>query len=141
MQGALPGSTQPADAENMTYRIAINGFGRIGRNYLRCALQRGMLGEEITVVAVNDLWDTPTLAYLLEYDSAFGPLGIEVRHDADTLIVGGHHIAVTAQRDPSLLPWAMHGVDLVIESTGKVRSREAAAAHLAAGAQRVLISA
>jgi glyceraldehyde 3-phosphate dehydrogenase len=125
----------------MTYRIAINGFGRIGRNYLRCALRRGILGERFAVVAVNDLWDPPTLAHLLEYDSAFGPLGMEVRVDEDTLVVGGHHIAVTAERDPSLLPWATHGVDLVIESTGKLRTRSAAAAHLAAGAQRVLISA
>ncbi len=125
----------------MTYRIAINGFGRIGRNYLRCALQRNMLGDDIAVVAINDLWDTPTLAHLLVHDSAFGPLSTEVRHDAGTLVVGGHHIAVTAERDARALPWAALGVDLVIESTGKFRTREAAGAHLAAGAQRVLISA
>jgi glyceraldehyde 3-phosphate dehydrogenase len=125
----------------MTYRVAINGFGRIGRNYLRCALQRGVLGEEITVVAVNDLWDTPTLAHLLARDSAFGPLKESVRQEADSLIVAGHHIAVTAERDPANLPWAEHGVDLVIEATGRLRTREAAAAHLASGAGRVLISA
>jgi glyceraldehyde 3-phosphate dehydrogenase len=125
----------------MTDRVAINGFGRIGRNYLRSALQRGMLGEEITVVAVNDLWDTPTLAHLLARDSAFGPLPEAVRHETDSLIVAGHHIAVTAERDPANLPWAEHGVDLVIEATGRLRTREAAAAHLAAGASRVLISA
>jgi glyceraldehyde 3-phosphate dehydrogenase len=93
------------------------------------------------VVAVNDLWDTSTLAHLLERDSAFGPLRENVRHEADSLVVGGHHIAVTAERDPANLPWAEHGVDLVIEATGRLRTREAAAAHLAAGARRVLISA
>lgn len=100
-----------------------------------------MLGEEIAVVAVNDLWDAATLAHLLAYDSAFGPLPMQVRHDAGTLVVGGHHITATAERDPASLPWAEQGVDLVIESTGKLRTREAAAAHLSAGAQRVLISA
>lgn len=125
----------------MTYRVAINGFGRIGRNYLRSALQCGMLGEEITVVAINDLWDTATLAHLLVRDSAFGPLREKVRHESDALIVAGHHLAVTAEPDPANLPWAEQGVDLVIEATGRLRTREAAAAHLAAGAGRVLISA
>jgi len=125
----------------MTYRVAINGFGRIGRNYLRCLLQRGVLGEAITVVAVNDLWDTATLAHLLQYDSAFGPLGHEVGYDDESLTVAGHRLAASSERDPAALPWADHGVDLVIEATGKLRTRAAAATHLEAGAQRVLISA
>ncbi len=125
----------------MTYRVAINGFGRIGRNYLRAAMKQQILGEAIAVVAINDLWDPATLAYLLEHDSAFGTLGHEVRVKDDSLIVGGHHIAVSSERDPASLPWAEHGVDLVIESTGKLRTRQAAATHLDAGAQRVLISA
>lgn len=125
----------------MTYRVAINGFGRIGRHYLRAAIQQQILGEAITVVAINDLWDTTTLAHLLAHDSAFGPLRHEVRVEDGSLVVAGHHIMVTSERDPAQLPWAEHGVDLVIESTGKLRTREAAAKHLDAGAQRVLISA
>jgi glyceraldehyde 3-phosphate dehydrogenase len=125
----------------MTYRVAINGFGRIGRNYLRAAIQQRMLGDTITVVAVNDLWDAMTLAHLLDYDSAFGPLGQEVRIEDGALVVAGHHIAVTSERDPAQLPWAEHGVDLVIEATGKLRTRQTASAHLDAGAQRVLVSA
>jgi glyceraldehyde 3-phosphate dehydrogenase len=125
----------------MTYRIAINGFGRIGRNYLRRLLERDNADAGFQVVAVNDLWDTGTLAHLLAYDSAFGPLGQEVGHDGDMLTVGGHRIPTFAERRPDTLPWADLGVDLVIESTGKLRSRDDAALHLKAGAGRVLISA
>jgi glyceraldehyde 3-phosphate dehydrogenase len=125
----------------MSYRVAINGFGRIGRNYLRCVLDRGLLGRGIDVVAVNDLWEPGTLAHLLAHDSTFGRLRWDVAHDADAITVDGTRIPVTSQRDPSRLGWADLGADLVIESTGRLRTREDAAAHLKAGAKRVLISA
>jgi glyceraldehyde 3-phosphate dehydrogenase len=125
----------------MTYRIAINGFGRIGRNYLRRLLEPGIANAGFQVVAINDLWDAATLAHLLEYDSAFGRLGHEVSFADDTITVGWHSIPVFSERTPEALPWADLGVDLVIESTGKLRTREDAALHLKAGAGRVLISA
>ena len=124
----------------MSYRIAINGFGRIGRNYLRRLVDRDMSNSGLQVVAVNDLYDAPALAHLLEYDSTFGRLGAEVSYTDDTLNVGWHTIPVFSQRSPEALPWADLGVDLVIESTGKLRTREDAALHLKAGAGRVLIS-
>jgi glyceraldehyde 3-phosphate dehydrogenase len=125
----------------MSYRVAINGFGRIGRNYLRCVLERGLLGRDITVVAVNDLWDPATLAHLLEYDSTFGRLRWDVAHDDAGLRVDGQHIATYQEKDPAMLPWSDLEVDLVIESTGRMRSRDDAARHLKAGARRVLLSA
>ena len=125
----------------MSYRVAINGFGRIGRNYLRCLLERDLLGRGIDVVAVNDLWAPGTLAHLLSHDSTFGRLRWDVAHDADSIVVKGSRIPVTSERDPARLDWGELSVDLVIESTGKLRTREDAAAHLKAGAKRVLISA
>jgi glyceraldehyde 3-phosphate dehydrogenase len=125
----------------MTYRIAINGFGRIGRNYLRRLLATDMADAGLQVVAINDLYDTATLAHLLEYDSTFGRLGAEVGHDDTTLHVGWHSIPVYAERSPDVLPWGDLKVDLVIEATGKLRGRDDAALHLKAGAERVLISA
>jgi len=125
----------------MTYRIAINGFGRIGRNYLRRLLAQDMANAGLQVVAINDLYDGGTLAHLLQYDSTFGPLGTEVSYDGDALNVGWHSIPTFAERTPDALPWGALGVDLVIESTGKLRTREDAALHLKAGAGRVLISA
>ncbi|HKT00021.1 MAG TPA: type I glyceraldehyde-3-phosphate dehydrogenase [Rugosimonospora sp.] len=125
----------------MTYRVAINGFGRIGRDYLRCVLERGLLGRGIEVVAVNDLWEPATLAHLLAYDSTFGRLRWEVACDAGDLAVAGFRIPVTSERDPANLDWAALDVDLVIESTGQLRARDDAARHLKAGARRVLISA
>jgi glyceraldehyde 3-phosphate dehydrogenase (phosphorylating) len=125
----------------MTYRVAINGFGRIGRDFLRCVLERGLLGRGVDVVAINDLWDSATLAHLLEFDSTFGPLRWDVSHDDGGLTVGGHDIPVTSLRDPTTLGWGEMSVDLVIEATGKLRARDDAAAHLKAGARRVLISA
>jgi glyceraldehyde 3-phosphate dehydrogenase len=125
----------------MTYRIAINGFGRIGRNYLRALLDKDLSGAGFEVVAINDLYGTGTLAHLLEYDSTFGRIGTAVSHTDDALTVGPHTIPVFAQRSPDRLPWADLGVDLVIESTGKLRTRDDAALHLKAGAARVLISA
>jgi glyceraldehyde 3-phosphate dehydrogenase (phosphorylating) len=125
----------------MTYRIAINGFGRIGRNYLRRLMEPGIANAGFQVVAINDLWDAGTLAHLLEYDSAFGRLGHEVGFADDTLNVGWHSIPTFSERTPDSLPWGDLGVDLVIESTGKLRTRDDAALHLKAGAGRVLISA
>jgi glyceraldehyde 3-phosphate dehydrogenase len=117
-------------------RIAINGFGRVGRVFLRIARERGL-----DVVAVNDVTDAGTLAHLLAFDSTYGRLGVPVEALDDALIVDGRKIAVFAEREPGKLPWADLGVDVVIESTGRFRTREAAAEHLAAGARKVLISA
>jgi len=125
----------------MGYRVAINGFGRIGRNYLRAVHGRGLLGKEIDIVGVNDLWDPQTLAGLLEYDSTFGRLHADVSHDDGAIGVNGYRIPTSNQRDPSLLGWGDLSVDLVIEATGRLRTRDDAAAHLKAGAKRVLISA
>ncbi|MCX4555572.1 type I glyceraldehyde-3-phosphate dehydrogenase [Streptomyces umbrinus] len=126
----------------MTVRIGINGFGRIGRNYLRCVLERAEAGTgaAVEVVAVNDLTSPAALAHLLEYDSTFGRLRRRVEYDDTSLTVDGHRIAVTAQSDPAALAWGELGVDVVIESTGRFRSRENAGLHLKAGARKVLLS-
>ena len=121
----------------MTIRVGINGFGRIGREYLRYAADH----DDIEVVAVNDVTDVLTLARLLRHDSTFGPFPKVVEVRDDMLVVDGHKVAVSAVREPEKLAWAEHGVEVAIESTGKFRSRETAGAHLAAGASRVLISA
>ncbi|HVS67484.1 MAG TPA: type I glyceraldehyde-3-phosphate dehydrogenase [Mycobacteriales bacterium] len=120
----------------MSIRIGINGFGRIGRGLLRAVDDR-----EIEVVAVNDLIDTRTMAHLLEYDSTYGRYARDIGFDAGAVVVDGRRIAATAERDPASLDWAGVGADVVIESTGKFRTREDAAAHLRAGARKVLISA
>ena len=120
----------------MNVRVGINGFGRIGRNYLRAALDRGH-----EVVAINDVTDPETLAYLLKYDSTYGPLGADVGVDGSVLVVGDRKIPVTALRDPADIDWGAVGADLVIESTGLFRRRDDAARHLASGARRVLVSA
>jgi glyceraldehyde 3-phosphate dehydrogenase len=125
----------------MTYRIAINGFGRIGRLYLRRLLAKDLANAGLQVVAINDLYDTATLAHLLEHDSTFGRVDAEIGADGETLIAGWHTIPTYTERNPEALPWGELGVDLVIESTGKLRTRDAAALHLKAGAKRVLISA
>ncbi|HWD62382.1 MAG TPA: type I glyceraldehyde-3-phosphate dehydrogenase [Humibacter sp.] len=119
-------------------RVAINGFGRIGRNVLRALLERD---SDLDVVAVNDLTDPKALAKLLAFDSTAGRLGRPVSTDGDALIVDGHRIAVLAERDPAQLPWRELGVDIVLESTGRFTSAGAAKAHLDAGARSVLISA
>lgn len=121
----------------MNVKVGINGMGRIGRAYLRYALDH----PDIEVVAVNDVIDGSAIAGLLRYDSTFGPLGRPVEVEDSALIIDGRKIAVTAVRDPSQLRWAEHGADIVIEATGKFKSRAAAAAHLQAGASKVLISA
>lgn len=125
----------------MSYRVAVNGFGRIGRDYLRCVLERGLLGDGIDLVAINDLWHPGTLAHLLAYDSTFGRLRWDVTHDDASITVAGHRIPVSTERDPGQLRWGDVGVDLVIESTGRLCAREDAALHVKAGARRVLISA
>ena len=126
----------------MSVRVGINGFGRIGRNYLRCALERAetRTGTAIEVVAVNDITSPEALAHLLTYDSTYGRLRRTVEHDDTSLTVDGHRIAVTAERDLAALSWGEHGVDVVIESTGRFRTRADAGRHLAAGARKVLLS-
>ena len=119
-------------------RIAINGFGRIGRNVLRALLERD---TDLEVVAINDLTEPATLAHLLKYDSSLGRFGRTVEVDGDTLVVDGRRIKVLAEREPAALPWADLGVELVLESTGRFTSADAARAHLTAGAKRVLVSA
>ncbi|WP_037945460.1 glyceraldehyde 3-phosphate dehydrogenase NAD-binding domain-containing protein, partial [Streptomyces sp. NRRL WC-3774] len=126
----------------MSVRVGINGFGRIGRNYLRCVLERAENGPgtPIEVVAVNDVTSPAALAHLLEFDSTYGRIGRAVEHDDDSITVDGHRIAVTAERDPAALAWGEYGVDVVIESTGRFRTREQAGAHLKGGARKVLLS-
>ncbi|GAA0370938.1 type I glyceraldehyde-3-phosphate dehydrogenase [Actinoallomurus spadix] len=119
-------------------RIAVNGFGRIGRNTLRALLERD---SDLEVVAVNDLTAPETLAHLLKYDSAFGRLARSVEVDGTDLVVDGRRITVLAEREPAKLPWAELGVDIVLESTGRFTKDGAARAHLDAGARRVLVSA
>ncbi|GGK08601.1 glyceraldehyde-3-phosphate dehydrogenase [Streptomyces camponoticapitis] len=119
-------------------RIAINGFGRIGRNALRVLLERG---SDLEVVAVNDLTQPIDLARLLAFDSTAGRLGRPVTVDGDALVVDGRRITVLAEREPARLPWAALGVDIVLESSGRFTSAEASRAHLEAGAKKVLVSA
>jgi len=122
----------------VTVRVGINGFGRIGRNYLRAALAQG---ADLDIVAVNDLTDNKTLAHLLKYDSITGRLDQEVTFDGDQIVVGGKAIKVFEERDPAALPWGDNGVDIVIESTGRFTKAEDARKHIDAGAKKVLISA
>ncbi|MFA9445363.1 type I glyceraldehyde-3-phosphate dehydrogenase [Egicoccus sp. AB-alg6-2] len=122
----------------MSLRVAINGFGRIGRNFLRAAKKQGL---DLDIVAVNDLTDTATLALLLKYDSVHGRYDGTVETDGDDLVVDGDRIQVLAERDPANLPWKDLGVDVVVESTGFFTKRADAAKHLDAGARKVIISA
>ncbi len=119
-------------------RVGINGFGRIGRNYLRAALAQN---SDLEIVAVNDLSDPAGLAHLLKYDSVTGRLGAAVSVDGDSIVVNGKSIKVLAERDPAELPWGELGVDIVIESTGIFTDGEKAKKHIEAGAKKVLISA
>ena len=125
----------------MEYRVAINGFGRIGRNYVRCLLERGLFGRKVRVVGVNDLWDPATLAHLLRSDTTFGTLRWDVDHDDANIRVDGQAIPTFREKDPARLAWGELSVDLVIEATGRLRARDDAATHLKAGARRVLITA
>ncbi|MEU1785203.1 type I glyceraldehyde-3-phosphate dehydrogenase [Streptomyces sparsogenes] len=119
-------------------RIAINGFGRIGRNVLRALLERD---SDLEIVAVNDLTEPATLARLLAYDTTAGRLGRPVTVDGDALVVDGRRIKVLAEREPARLPWAELGVDIVLEATGRFTAAKAARVHLDAGAKKVLVSA
>ncbi|MBR3220431.1 aldehyde dehydrogenase, partial [Candidatus Saccharibacteria bacterium] len=118
-------------------KVAINGFGRIGRNAFKIAFER----RDLEIVAVNDLTDTKTLAYLLKHDSSYGTYDREVTFDDENLMVDGNAVKVLAIKDPKELPWAEMGVDVVIESTGLFTKPEDARAHIEAGAKRVVISA
>ncbi len=122
----------------MSVRIGINGFGRIGRNYLRAARS---LGADVEVVAVNDLTSAETLAHLLRYDSTHGRFGSEIQVVDSTIVLDSGPVTVLAERDPKALPWDELGVEVVVESTGLFTTRESAGSHLEAGAQRVIISA
>src|ERR1700735_2568969 len=123
----------------MSVRVAINGFGRIGRNVLRAIVEADR--DDIEVVAINDLAPIETNAHLLRYDTVHGRFPGQVTVKGDTISVGNGAIKVTAERDPSKLPWKDLGVDVALECTGIFTSKDKAAAHLAAGARRVLISA
>jgi len=123
----------------MGIRVGINGFGRIGRNVVRAAVKMG--AKDLDFVAVNDITDTKTLAHLFKYDSVHGRYPGKVEAAADGIHIDGKAIKVLAERDPAKLPWKDLGVDLVLESTGRFTDREQAAAHLSAGARKVVISA
>jgi glyceraldehyde 3-phosphate dehydrogenase len=124
--------------DKLSIRVGINGFGRIGRNYLRAELAKG---TDLEIVAVNDLSDPVSLAHLLKYDSVNGRLNQDVSVDGTNIIVGGNVIKVLAERNPEDLPWGELGVDIVIESTGRFTDADAARAHIKAGAKKVIISA
>ena len=118
-------------------KLAINGFGRIGRNAFKIAFER----RDVKIVAINDLTDTKTLAHLLKHDSSYGTYDRDVKFDEENIIVDGEKIRVYAEKEPKNLPWKDHRVDVVIESTGFFTDPAKAAAHLEAGAQKVVISA
>jgi glyceraldehyde 3-phosphate dehydrogenase len=124
----------------MKIRIAINGYGRIGRNVLR-ALYEGKRRDAFEIVGINDLGDAEILAHLTRFDTAHGPFPGEVKVEGHCLVVNGDKIPVTSERDPSKLPWAEKNVDIVFECTGLFTTREKASAHIKAGAKKVLISA
>jgi len=121
----------------MNYKVAINGFGRIGRNFLRASMNQ----PDFEIVAINDIASSDTLAHLLKYDSIFGIFDKEVEAAGSSLKINGKEIQVFSERDPGSLPWEKLGVDLVVEATGLFRKREDASKHLQAGAQKVVISA
>lgn len=121
----------------MSKKIAINGFGRIGRNAFKLAFER----DDIEVVAINDLTDTKTLAHLLKHDSTYGTYHYDVSYDENSIFVDGKQIRVLAEKDPALLPWGEFGVDVAIEATGLFVQPDKARAHINAGAKKVVISA
>ena len=121
----------------MTFKLAINGFGRIGRLVFRTALQR----EDIEIVAVNDLTDAAMLAHLLKYDSIHGKVDAEVSSEGENLVVNGKKVRVYAETDPAKLPWGELDVDIVVESTGRFTNYDDAKKHVEAGAKKVIISA
>jgi glyceraldehyde 3-phosphate dehydrogenase len=121
----------------MAVKVGINGFGRIGRNAFRAAIGN----PNVEIIAVNDLTDAETLAHLLKYDSIHGTLDAVVKAEKDTIVVNGKSIKVLAEKDPAALPWGALGVQVVIESTGRFTDADKAAAHIKAGAKKVIISA
>ncbi len=121
----------------MKTKVAINGFGRIGRNTFKIAFER----SDLEIVAINDLTDTKTLAYLLKHDSTYGTYSHQVEFDETNIIVDGKKIPISAEKDPTKLPWKQLEVDVVIESTGRFTQKEDAGQHLTAGAKKVVISA
>ena len=122
----------------MATRVAINGFGRVGRAALRSAHQRGL---ELEFVAINDLADSAQLEYLLRHDSVYGRFDAEIRRSNDVLAVDGRELTIFHEPDPIRLPWRELDVDVVLECTGRFRTREDAAKHLSAGAEKVVVSA
>lgn len=124
----------------MVVQVGINGFGRIGRNFLRSVYTAGA-ADEIVIVGINDLTDTASLAHLLKYDSVLGRFDATVSADDDSITIDGRRIVVTAERDPARLPWAALGAHIVLEATGHFTDAAKARAHLDAGAKKVIISA
>ena len=122
----------------MTVKVGINGFGRIGRNFYRAVVASG---ADIEIVGVNDLTDNESLAHLLKYDSILGTFDGEITHDEKSITAGGHTFAAFAEKDPAALPWGEVGADIVIESPGRFTQKDAAEAHIKAGAKKVIISA
>ncbi len=122
-------------------KVAINGFGRIGRNVLRASKKDSDFTKDFEFVAINDLADPKTMGHLLKYDSVYGVSNMDISSGADSITVDGNDIKVFSERDPSNLPWGDLGIDIVVESTGIFRSREGASKHLEAGAKKVIISA
>jgi len=122
-------------------RVGINGFGRIGRNTLRAALEHSQYGKKFEIVAVNDLGNAAILAHLLKYDSIYGKFGGEINVRDDGIEVNGRFINFFSQVNPSNIPWGKHDIDVVVESTGVFRSRDDVTKHLDAGAKKVIISA
>lgn len=121
----------------MAVKVGINGFGRIGRVVFRAAINN----PDVEIVAVNDLTDAKTIAHLLKYDSVHGNLDMEVKAEGDNIVVNGKKIYVSKETNPANIPWKAHGVEIVIESTGRFTDADKAAAHIAAGAKKVIISA
>src|SRR5689334_21938577 len=110
--------------DTMSYRVAVNGLGRIGRDVIRALVERDSSSQRVDLVAVNDLWPAETLLPLIRNDSTFGPLEVEVDTDGEAFVIDGNRVPLFARRDPETLPWGELGVDLVIESTGRFRSRD-----------------
>jgi glyceraldehyde 3-phosphate dehydrogenase len=122
-------------------KIGINGFGRIGRNAYRAALEHSGFGKDFDIVAVNDIAPIDSLAYMLKWDSVYGKLNKEVKVEGTSINVGGRKLEITQVKDPGEIPWRKLGVDVVVESTGLFTEKDKAAKHLAAGARKVLVSA
>ncbi len=123
------------------YKVAVNGFGRIGQTFLRQTLKHESFYKNCEIVALNASYPPEMIAYMLKYDCVHGTLDVEVEAKEKSIVVDGHEIVLTAERDPAKLPWNDYGVDLVVEGTGAFRKREDAAKHLTAGAKKVLVTA